>query len=452
MNRLFDKRLLIGVGPIAALLIFSAVLTYRNTQRLNEDAGSVAHSHEVLGQTSRVLLTLLDAEASEQGYLLTSKDEFLQPFHAALAQLDERLAALQNMTKDNARQQERIEKLEGMSNEHVALLKEAIELRRTRGRNVQALLAVINKARATMESIRALIATMQAEEHDLLKDRERQSSRAYYVAVTSGLLTTVVGLVLVGAFVWLLKRSLSDHRRAKEALEEADRRKNAFLATLAHELRNPLAPIRNAVELLRHVNGKADLMEQVRGILERQFGQIVRLVDDLLDISRIVRGKVEVRKKRIELAEAVQIAVEESRPHIAASAHKLSVKMPSEPIYLNADPNRLTQIVSNLLNNAARYTDKGGDIWLTVQRQGDEALLSIRDNGVGIAAEHLPHLFEMFAQVGSDSHPQGSQGGLGIGLALVRGLVELHGGSVEAKSDGPGKGSEFLVRLPIAEY
>jgi signal transduction histidine kinase len=269
--------------------------------------------------------------------------------------------------------------------------------------------------------------------------------------VTTGLLTAIVGLVLVGAFVWLLNRSLSAHQHAQQALEEADRRKNSFLATLAHELRNPLAPIRTAIELLRHVKGNAESMEQARGILERQIGQMVRLVDDLLDISRIVRGKVQVRKKRIELAEAVQIALEEARPRIAASGHKLTVEMPSEPIYLNADPNRLVQIVSNLLNNAARYTEKGGCIWLTVQRQGEEALLSIRDNGVGIAAEHLPHIFEMFAQIGSDSNLQETQGGLGIGLALVRGLVELHGGSVEAHSDGPGTGSEFRVRLPIAE-
>jgi signal transduction histidine kinase len=449
MYRLFDKRLVIGAGLIVSLLVLSAALTYYNTDRLNEDAGWVAHSHEVLGQTSKVLLALLDAEAAEQGYLLTVRDDFLQPFHAALAQLDERLAALKVMTLDNAPQQERFKQLEEMSNEHVALLKEAIDLRGKRGRSVQALLAVINKSRVTMDGIRERIASMQAEEHDLLKDRERRSSRAYYVAVTTGLLTAVVGLALVGAFVWLLARSLSAHQRSQQALQDADRRKNAFLATLAHELRNPLAPIRTAVELLRHVNRHADLMEKARGILERQLGQIIRLVDDLFDISRITRGKVLLRKKRIELSEAVQIALEAAQPHIEASAHQLTVNMPPEPIYLSADPNRLAQIVSNLLNNAARYTEKGGCIWLAVQRQGNEALLSVRDNGVGIAAEHLPHIFEMFAQVGSDSNPPAARGGIGIGLALIRGLVQLHGGSVEAHSDGIGTGSEFLVRLPI---
>jgi signal transduction histidine kinase len=449
MNRLFDKRLVIGAALIVALLIVSAVLNYRNTQRLNEDAGWVARSHQVLDQTSKILLALLDADAREQGCLITGKEEFLPPFYAALAQLDEHLAVLKDMTEGNARQQEWTQKLQEMSNEHVALLKEGIDLRRKRERNTRLFFAVINKTWATMDGIRELIATMQAEEHELLKERELRLSRAYSVAVTTGLLAAGVGLILVGAFVWLLAHSLLDHRRAKQSLEEADRRKNEFLATLAHELRNPLAPIRNAVELLRHVNGDRAMMEQARGIMERQLGQMVRLIDDLLDISRIARGKVQVRKKRIDLASAVQIALEAARPHIEASGHQFTVNTPTDPIHLDADENRLAQVILNLLNNAARYTEKGGSISLTVQRHNGEAVVSVRDSGIGIAPDHLPHIFEMFSQGRPDV--QGSQEGLGIGLALVRGLVELHGGKVEAHSAGLGKGSEFLVRLPIVK-
>ncbi|HEY7327025.1 MAG TPA: CHASE3 domain-containing protein [Gemmataceae bacterium] len=324
MNRHFDKRLVLGAGLIVALLILGAVLTYLNTKRLNEDAGWVTHSHEASELTSKLLLTLLDADAREQGYLITGNDEFLQPFHAALDRLDEQLASLEDMTRDNADQQERIKNLEEMSNEHVALLKEAIDLRRKRERNVQAFLSVTNKAWATMDGIRGVIATMQAEEHELLKDRERQLDQAYRIALFTGLLTAVVGLGLVGAFVWLSESRLSDHRRADQARAEADRRKNEFLATLAHELRNPLAPIRNAIELLRFVNGNAELVDKARGIMERQLEQVIRLVDDLLDISRIERGKVQIRKKRIDLADAVQIAVETARPHVEASSHKLT--------------------------------------------------------------------------------------------------------------------------------
>ena len=189
-------------------------------------------------------------------------------------------------------------------------------------------------------------------------------------------------------------------------------------------------------------------IEQARSMMERQVGQMVRLMDDLLDISRITSGKMQLRKERVELAAVVQSAVEASRPLIEAQAHELTVTLPPEPVYLDADPTRLAQVFSNLLNNAAKYTEKGGHIWLTAERQGGEVVVSVRDTGIGIAAEHLPHIFEMFSQV--DPALERSQGGLGIGLALVRGLVELHGGTVEARSGGLGMGSEFIVRLPVA--
>ncbi|MBY0525621.1 MAG: PAS domain S-box protein [Gemmataceae bacterium] len=236
--------------------------------------------------------------------------------------------------------------------------------------------------------------------------------------------------------------------RAEEALKEADRRKDNFLATLAHELRNPLAPIRNAVELMQRSSGDPAAIQQARGILGRQVGQMVRLVDDLLDISRITSGKLQLRGERVQLADVVQNAVETSRPFIDAQAHELTLTLPQEPIYLDADPTRLSQVLSNLLNNAAKYTERGGHIWLTVECQGSQAVVSVRDTGIGIPADHLRHIFTMFSQVAPALDR--SQGGLGVGLALVRGLVELHGGAVEAHSS-PGEGSEFIVRLPRIE-
>jgi len=241
---------------------------------------------------------------------------------------------------------------------------------------------------------------------------------------------------------------IDDTKKAQEVLKEADRRKDEFLATLAHELRNPLAPIRNSIELLRREDGNADLIGQARKIMERQLGLMVRLVDDLLDISRITRGKIQLRKERVELATVVQSAVEECRPLIEAQSHELTVTLPPDPICLEADPIRLGQVVANLLTNAAKYTEKGGRLWLTAERQGGEVMVSVRDTGIGIAAEHLPHIFEMFSQL--TPALERSHGGLGIGLALVKGLVELHEGTVEARSPGPGKGSEFIVRLPVA--
>jgi PAS domain S-box-containing protein len=237
-------------------------------------------------------------------------------------------------------------------------------------------------------------------------------------------------------------------RDQAEQLRQADQRKDEFLATLAHELRNPLAPLRNGLEVMKLAGGNPQAVEQVRAMMGRQLAQMVRLIDDLLDVSRITRGKLQLRKERVELASAVQSAVEGSRPLIEASAHRLTVALPPGPVWLDADPTRLAQVFANLLTNAAKYTDAGGHIRLTAERQGGGLVVSVRDNGIGIAAEHLAGLFEMFSQVAPAL--ERSQGGLGIGLSLVKGLVAMHGGTVEARSDGPGKGSEFIVRLPVA--
>ena len=232
-----------------------------------------------------------------------------------------------------------------------------------------------------------------------------------------------------------------------EALMDADRRKDEFLATLAHELRNPLAPIRNGLQVMRLARGNTEAIEQSHSMMERQLEQMVRLVDDLTDVSRISRGKLELKTERVHLAEVVNSAVETSRPLIDELGHELTVTLPEQPIVIDADMTRLAQVVSNLLNNAAKYSEQGGHIWLTVERQGSNVVVSVRDTGIGIAADQLSRIFDMFSQV--DRSLERSQSGLGIGLTLVRQLVELHGGRVEARSEGPGEGSEFVVRLPV---
>ncbi len=237
------------------------------------------------------------------------------------------------------------------------------------------------------------------------------------------------------------------HKRSEAAFQEMDRRKDEFLAILAHELRNPLAPLRNALRILRLKGNDDEALEQTRDMMERQLLQMVRLIDDLMDISRVTRGKVELRKERLDLGTMIQAALETSRPLIEESGHELTVTYPSEPVFLHADPTRLAQVFANVLNNAAKYTPRGGRIWLLAERQEDSVLVKVRDTGVGIPADMLHRVFETFTQV--DRSLDRLQGGLGIGLALVRSLVELHGGSVEARSDGPGQGSELIVRLPV---
>ncbi|HEX6900632.1 MAG TPA: ATP-binding protein [Thermoanaerobaculia bacterium] len=237
------------------------------------------------------------------------------------------------------------------------------------------------------------------------------------------------------------------HLQMARMRREADRRKDEFLATLAHELRNPLAPIRNMLEVMKRAAGNGVLMDQARATMERQVGHMVRLIDDLLDVSRISRGKVELKRERVELASVVYQAVEAARPLAQRARHELNVTLPPEPIYLNADPVRLAQVFGNLLNNACNYSEPGGKVWLTAERRGGDAIVKVKDTGVGIPPDQLEGIFEMFAQV--DRSLERSRGGLGIGLTLVKRLVEMHEGTVTAYSEGPGQGSELTVRLPV---
>ncbi|MBC5783595.1 response regulator [Ramlibacter sp. USB13] len=237
-----------------------------------------------------------------------------------------------------------------------------------------------------------------------------------------------------------------DLRRLNEELAQANRRKTEFLATLAHELRNPLAPLSNGLHLMRMASTKPELLEKTRQMMERQIQHMVHLVDDLLDVARISTGKVELRRSRIDLRDVVATAVETSASLVEAGGHQLTVDVPDEPLPMDADPTRIAQVVSNLLNNAAKYTPQAGRIALQVRVEGNEAVLSVSDTGIGLAPDALDKVFEMFAQVPGAGKPQG---GLGIGLSLVQSLVALHGGSVSASSRGPGQGSTFAVRLPL---
>ena len=239
-----------------------------------------------------------------------------------------------------------------------------------------------------------------------------------------------------------------ESRAQLQSLKEADQRKDEFLAMLAHELRNPLAPLRNAVELLRLATDVPDA-GRLADMMGRQVSQMVRLVDDLLEISRITRGTIELRRALVDLADVVAMAVETSKPLIEAARHRLEIVMPQEPVWLDADATRLAQVLSNLINNAAKYTDPGGLIRLEAARQDDDVVLRVSDSGIGIEPALLPTVFEMFAQGKAASAR--SPGGVGLGLTLVRSLVRMHGGSVSAASDGPGSGSSFTIRLPAAE-
>lgn len=271
--------------------------------------------------------------------------------------------------------------------------------------------------------------------------RYRHPSRGLrWIHSRAGLVDEGVPKLIVG-----MSLDVTERRKAEEELKDVNQRKDEFLAMLAHELRNPLAPIRNAAQILRaHSTGQPEL-EWARTIIERQTRHLVRLVDDLLDVSRMVRGKISLRKARIDVIEMIQHAVDTSQPLIRARGHQLHVNMPTGPLLIEGDLIRLAQAVSNLLNNAAKYTDEGGQIWLDVTA-GEEVYIRVRDTGPGISSGLLPHVFELFTQ--AERTLDRAEGGLGIGLTLVKLLIEMHGGSVEARNVESGHGAEFLVRLP----
>ena len=244
-----------------------------------------------------------------------------------------------------------------------------------------------------------------------------------------------------------IRAHLVERGKVVETLREADRRKDEFLATLGHELRNPLSPLLTSLHLLKRGSASRRLVERTVGVMERQLLHLVRLVDDLLEISRITRGVIDVTLKPVELQAALAAAIESCRPFVVGSRHELILHCPPDPVFVDGDAIRLTQVFANLINNAAKYTDVGGHIWIDVSVDAGQAVVTVRDDGIGIAPEHLSAVFDMFTQVNRSDRR--TQGGLGIGLTLVRSLIAVHRGSVVARSDGVGRGTTFEVRLPV---
>ncbi len=300
-------------------------------------------------------------------------------------------------------------------------------------------------------------AELHAEEHQILARvqsghavdhyetvRRRKDGRPLDISLTVSPVRDDTGAIIG---ISKVARDISDRKRAQQEQAEASRRKDEFLAILAHELRNPLAPVRYALTIARQPNSTRPQRERAAEVIERQVEHMSRLLDDLLDVSRIARGHVELRKKWIDLTSVVGAAIDAARPLLDRKGHQLTLQLPREPLRLEADPVRVTQILSNLLTNAAKYTDRGGHIDLRAWRERNSIALAVRDNGIGISPDMRERLFRLFEQATPALHR--SEGGLGIGLALVKGFVEMHGGRVEAHSEGPNRGSEFVVHLPM---
>ena len=274
--------------------------------------------------------------------------------------------------------------------------------------------------------------------------RQRKDGSLLDISVTISPVRDATGHVIGAAKI---ARDITGRKVAEAAQQEADRRKDEFLAMLAHELRGPLAPIRNGLQIVGMHGTKVTDVDAATAMMERQIALMARLIDDLIDVSRISKGKLELRREPTELTSTVRSVAEATRPICETMRHEFSVTLPPTPIYVHADPIRLAQVVGNLLNNACKFTEDGGRIELTVEREGEQAIIRVRDSGIGIASDHLPRIFDLFTQI--DHSIERSRGGLGIGLSLVKDVVEMHGGTVTAHSAGLGQGCEFVVRLPV---
>jgi signal transduction histidine kinase/CheY-like chemotaxis protein len=449
---------LLLTGSIVLIVLTYALLS-RSLGTLNNGVSWVAHTEHVRFQLAQVFQSMNDLGSGVSAYELTHDAGRFEPAVTAAAAMPNQLAALQQLVSSESAERTLVARLVELARQRQSETEE-LRARALRG-DVAGVKEMISRGegRRVMDEARLIVDQMQATEKRLV-DYHREETR-----YARNLLAFGVGAAAMLAIVLLIaiavvtvrhaerQRKLQNElaatlRRTSNALREADRRKDVFLATLSHELRNPLAPIRTATRVLESPELSAAELERSRLIISRQLRQMASLLDDLLDISRITRGVLTLKNEFVDLRGVLEAAVETAQPAISAQRHLLQTDLPAESITLEADPVRLTQIVANLLVNAAKYTDPEGRITLGAYRNAENIVISVRDTGIGIAPEMLPNLFEMFLQ--GESGREHADGGLGIGLALVKGFVELHGGRVEARSGGRERGSEFLVYLPAS--
>lgn len=424
-----------------AVLMGGAVVGYFNARRLLANERLVGHSDDAIVDLTRLLSAVRDAERSQRGYLLTNGRSHLERYRDAKERLQRETARLTRELGKNPDQRARLTTLRHDVTLKVAQLDRMVLLQKE-GEGAAALAIVRSgTGKRLMEEITARVDTMRSAEYSRLASRAANSQLSSLVTVIAMVAPAFIGAILIGLMFYFGNRRIVE-------LNEADRQKDEFLALLAHELRGPLAPLSNGLELIKHSRGTEDLRRRACSLMERQLEQLIRLVNDLLDASRIARGKIELQTAATDLSGLIRDVAEVERPQAEAAGLGFVAALPAEPLFVDGDPVRLTQVFRNLLQNARKYTEAGGRIEVSLAPERGQAAVRVKDTGLGIPPAKLEAIFEMFAQM--EAGLPRSQGGLGIGLALARRLLALHGGSVQAFSEGPGRGSEFVVRLPLA--
>jgi signal transduction histidine kinase len=423
-----------------AVLISGAITGYFSARRLIGNERLVAHSDGVMVDLTDLLSALRDAERSQRGYLLTGNQTHLQAYHEATKRVGNEIVTLAREIGTNAGQRARLGTLRQKIGAKLAELERTISLEKA-GDHAAALAIVRGDASSTlMDGIHARVDAMRTAEYAVLDRRARESERSSRTTIAAIVAPTLIGATLLALMFYFANRRMRE-------LKEADRRKDEFLALLAHELRGPLAPLRNGLELIRHSDGAEPQRRRACALMERQLEQLIHLVNDLLDAGRIARGKIELHRTPTELNASIREVVEVESPLAQAAGLELAAILPAEPLFVDGDSVRLTQVFRNLLHNARKYTERGGRIEIILAQDYGRGVVRVKDTGVGIPAAKLEAIFEMFTQI--DPGLARSQGGLGIGLALARRLLALHGGTIQAFSEGPGRGSEFVVQLPL---
>ncbi|MFL6692267.1 MAG: ATP-binding protein [Ramlibacter sp.] len=450
---LVPDRWLAGGGVLVGVLLVAMALNVATTRRQQENARAVSHSHDVIDAIDDARNRVRELELLERAYLLSGRTEDLERVGPAAAIAQSSARRVEGLTQGDARQQARIPELLQTLQQLEEFYRSAAEVRRVNGAAAARGVILGGNGVQLVEHLGAMLGLMESDERQALYTRAASSEEAYRAALATGLTSGIASVLLLLGFMALLRRHLERGRKDAEELralgrelQQAARRKDRFLATLAHELRNPLAPVRTATGILGSPHLDPVRLEWCRNVITRQVGQMAALLDDLLDVTRISQGKLKLRHETVGLGTIVDVALEAARPIIDRKHHVLNVQLPALLPTVDVDPVRLGQALTNLLTNAAKYTDPDGTITFTAEVRGRDLVLGVQDNGIGIDPQALGDSFTMFTQLDGDGTR--AEGGLGIGLALTRGVVQLHGGTIVARSEGRGRGSTFTIELP----